>query len=126
MKKQIKYKELTDYLKTLKYDDFQRIWNRGVDVPIKKGYSIFDIEFFKMDKSKITLDKVIYFGSPFLVDAVGNDLSIVIQTKRKYKLPTGRAVNAKFDRTLISDCRALYGTPLNGYWIIPERFLNAL
>jgi len=121
MKYEIKYKELTDYLKTLKDEDFQRSWNKNPDAPMKEGHSIMDIEFLK---SKITLDTLIDYGTPFLVDALGNDLSIIILSKRKYKLPTGRAVNAKFDRTLISDCRALYGTPLNGYWIIPQRFLK--
>lgn len=124
MKYEIKYKELTDYLKTLTKDDFQRNWNKNPDAPMKEGHSIFDIEFFKMDKSKITLDTVISFNTPFLVDAIGNDLSIVVLSRRKYKLPTGRVIYAKFDRTLIPDCRALYGTPLNGYWVIPERFFN--
>lgn len=124
MKYEIKYKELTEYLKTLSESDFQRNWNKNPDAKIKEGHSISDIEYFNIDKSKITLDTVIDFGMPFLVDAIGNDISIVVLTKRKYKLPTGRAINAKFDRTLIDDCRMIYGTPLNGYWVIPERFLN--
>lgn len=124
MKFIIKYKELTDYLKTLKNKDFQRNWNKNPDAPMKEGHSIEDITFFKMDKSKITLDTLIDYGTPFLVDALGNDLSIIVQTKRKYKLPTGRTVRGKFDRTIINDCRKLYGTPLNGYWIIPDRFLS--
>lgn len=123
MKYKIKYKELTEYLKTLSKTDFQRNWNKNPDAPMKEGHSIMDIEYSKMDKSKITIETVIDFGMPFLVDAVGNDISVVVLTKRKYKLPTGRAINAKFDRTLIDDCRMLYGTPLNGYWVIPERFL---
>lgn len=123
MKYEIKYKELTEYLKTLSETDFQRNWNKNPDAPMKEGHSIMDIEYFKMDKSKIIFDTVIDFGMPFLVDAVGNDISVVVLTKRKYKLPTGRVVYAKFDRTLIDDCRMLYGTPLNGYWVIPERFL---
>ena len=124
MKYEIKYQELTDYLKTLKDKDFQGNWNENTDAPMKEGHSNLDVEFFKMDKSKISLDTLIDFGTPFLVDAVGNDLSIVELTKKKYKLPTGRAINAKFDRTLIYDCRAIYGTPLNGYWIIPSRFFK--
>ena len=124
MKFIIKYKELTDYLKTLKNKDFQRNWNKNPDAPMKEGHSIEDITFFKMDKSKITLDTLIDYGTPFLVDALGNDLSIIVQAKRKYKLPTGRTVRGKFDRTIINDCRKLYGTPLNGYWIIPDRFLS--
>ena len=124
MKYEIKYKELTDFLKTLKDKDFQRNWHQNTDAPMKEGHSIDEIEYFKTDKSKIPLEKVINYGDPFLVDALGNDLSIVILSKRRYKLPTGRAINAKFDRTLISDCRSQYGTPLNGYWIIPKRFLK--
>ena len=126
MKYEIKYKELTEFLKTLKEEDFQRNWNNNPNAPMKEGHSIDDIEFFKMDKSKITLDTLIDYGTPFLVDALGNDLSIVVQTKKKYKLPNGRVVKGIFDRTLIDDCRKLYGTPLNGYWIIPQRFLNAI
>ena len=124
MKYKIKYKELTAYLKTLMDKDFQRNRNENPDAPMKEPHTILDIEFFKMDKSTISLDTLIDFGTPFLVDAVGNDLSIVELTKKKYKLPTGRAINAKFVRTLIYDCRAIYGTPLNGYWIIPSRFFK--
>ena len=126
MKYEIKYKELTDFLKTLKDKDFQRNWNKNTDAPMKEGYSIDEIEYFQTDKSKIPVEIVINYGEPFLIDALGNDLSIVRLSKRRYKLPTGRAINAKFDRTLIADCRSQYGTPLNGYWIIPKRFLNAL
>ena len=126
MKCKVKYKELTEYLKTLTKDDFQNDWNKKPDAPMKEGHSINDIIFFDMDKSKITLDTFIDYGTPFLLDAIGNDLSIIIQSKRKYKLPTGRAVKGKFDRTLINDCRKLYGTALNGYWIIPDQFLIKL
>ena len=123
MKYKVKYQELTEYLKTLKDDDFQKSWNKRPDMPMKEGHSIEDIILFNMDKSKITLDTFIDYGTPFLVDAIGNDLPIIVQTKRKYKLPSGRAVSGKFDRTLINDCRKLYGTPLNGYWIIPDQFV---
>lgn len=125
----IKYKELTEYLKTLKREDFQVLTNpykcyvNKVMVQMKVGLSYEDIEFYEMDKHKIPLGSLIDYGTPFLVDAIGNDLSIIVQTKRKYKLPSGRSVKGKFDRTLIDDCRELYGTSLNGYWIIPDRFL---
>ena len=126
MKFEIKYKELTEYLKTLNRKDFQNNWNKNPNAPMKEGHAMIDIDFFKMDKYKISIDTIINYGSPFLVDAVGNDLSIMILSKRKYKLPTGRAVNAKFDRTIIDDCREIYGTSLSGYWIIPERFLSSI
>jgi len=123
MKIEIKYKELTEYLKTLDEKDFQNSWDKNTDALIKEGHSIDDIIFFKMDKSKITSDTVINHGTPFLVDALGNDLSIIIKTKRKYKLPNGRLIKGKFVCTLINNCKKLYGTPLNGLWIIPDRFL---
>ena len=126
MKYEIDFKGLGNYLKTLSYSDIETNWQKPKNAKLIEGHSIDEIEYFKTDKSKIPLEKVINYGEPFLVDALGNDLSIVILSKRKYKLPTGRAINAKFVRTLISDCRSLYGTPLNGYWIIPKRFLNAL
>ena len=126
MKYEIKYKELTDYLKTLKDKDFQRNWNKNPNAPMKEGHSILDIDFFKMDKSKIPLEKVINYGEPFLVDALGNDLSIVILSKRRYKLPTGRAIHAKFVTTVLDDCRSVFGTPINGYWKIPNQFIKPL
>ena len=66
------------------------------------------------------------YGEPFLCDLLGNDLSIGIHTRRKYKLPTGRAIHAMFDRTMIHDCWLQYGTPLNGVWKIPSQFLTAI
>ena len=101
---------------------------------VKELYSILckhkpiaTIDFFcKTDeeKSKIRLDQVIEYGQPFLVDAIGNDLSVCMLTRRKFKLPTGRVVNAKFDRTIIDDCRSVYGTPLNQYYVIPDIFID--
>lgn len=123
MEYQIKYKELKQHLETLCDADFQKNGNVGL---IEEGHSIDDIEYFKIDKSKIKLSQVINYGMPFLVDALGNDLSIVVLTKRKYKLPSGRAIKAKFDRTIIEDCHKLYGTALNGYWMIPDKFIEIL
>ena len=127
MKYEIKYKELSEYLKTLKETDFQRADGnpgRNPNGVMKKGYAMDDIEFFKKDLAKIPSEQVIDFGTPFLVDLIGNDLSIVFLSRRKYKSPNGRMVQAKFDTTVIDDCRATYGTPLNGYWIIPEKFIT--
>lgn len=124
MKYTINYKSLKNYLKTLQPTDFETSYNKNQNALIKEGFSVLDIEFFKKDKSKIKFDSIIDVGTPFLVDALGNDLSILILSKRKYTLPNGRVVNAKFDTTLIDDCRKIYGTPLNGFWIIPDSFLN--
>ena len=114
--KEIKYNELKIYLESLKYEDFE-------NGTIEKGTVIDDIEKFRIDKSKIKLSSIIFKGDPFLVDAVGNDLSIVFLTGRNYKLPTGRVAKCKFDKTIISDCNKIYGSCLNGYWKIPDEFL---
>ena len=122
MKYEIRYKELESYLKTLTRYDFQNK-NYSQNGVIIDAELMNYIEMFNKDKSKIQLSHVIDYGMPFLVDALGNDLSICILTRRKYKLPTGRVIEAKLDRTIISDCIEIYGTPLNGCWVIPEQFI---
>lgn len=119
---EIDYEGLKEYLEVLTYERIR-------EGALVKGHAISDIELFyktNKEKSKITYDQVIHYGTPFLVDAIGNDLSIIVLTKRKYKLPTGRVVNAKFDRTIIDDCREVYGCPINEYYIIPEEFLTKI
>lgn len=119
MKRNIDYKGLKKFLETLTY--------RGIkNGDLVKAHARNDIDFFyktDKDKSEITLDHVIEYGMPFLVDAIGNDLSVCVLTKRKYKLPTGRVVQAKFDRTIIDDCRTVFGSPVNNYYVIPDRFI---
>lgn len=116
----IDYTELEKFLKTLTYRKIQ-------DGELTKAHAMNDIEmFYKTDenKSKITLDQVIDYGMPFLVDAIGNDLSICILTKRKHRLPSGRIVKMKFDKTIIFNCENIFGSCLNGYFVIPDRFLH--
>ena len=69
-------------------------------------------------------EQVVEYGEYFLVDALGNDLTVVKLTRRKYKTPTGKLINYKIIKTIINDCRKIYGMPLNGYWIIPKRFIK--
>ena len=122
MKYEIKYKELENYLSSLPEKEFQdKKYNP--DGIIKEAELMTDIDFFKKDKSQIQISRVIDYGMPFLVDALGNDLSICILTKRKFKLPTGRPIQAKLDHTIISNCRKIFGTSLNGCWVIPEQFM---
>lgn len=120
MKYEIDYAGLEVFLRTLTYRSIK-------EGALTSGWSRGDIErFHKTDKSKskITLDQVIEYNAPFLVDLIGNDLSVCISTRRKYKNPKGRAVRAKLDRTIIHDCKTTFGSCLNGYWIIPDRFIT--
>ena len=119
MNYEIDYKGLKEFLETLTYQSIK-------DGALVKAHARNDIEFFYKtdeDKSKITLNQVIEYGQPFLVDAIGNDLSVCVLTKRKYKLPTGRVVRMKFDATIIHDCRKVLGSPVNNYYVIPDRFI---
>ncbi len=119
MNYKIDYKGLKQFLETLTYRSIK-------DGALVKAHARNDIDFFyktDKDKSKITLDQVIEYGQPFLVDAIGNDLSVCVLTKRKYKLPTGRVVKMKFDATIIDDCRKVLGSPVNNYYVIPDRFI---
>lgn len=127
LRHKIDYKGLENYIRSLNYKtDIETNWNKPENPKLIEGNSIEEIEYFKTDKSKIPVESIIQYGEPFLVDALGNDLSIVILSKRGYKLPTGRVINAKFVTTIIGDCRSLFGTPLNGYWKIPNQFISKL
>ena len=115
---------LKAFLEGLTRADIETNWNKPQNLKLIEGHAIKDIEYFKKDKSKIPLSSVINIGDAFLVDALGNDLSVVISTNRKYKLPDGRAIYGKFVATLIPDCQAVYGSPVNGYWVIPSQFVK--
>lgn len=124
LKHEIDYKGLKEYLSSLDIkSDIETNWRKPENPKLIYGEAMDDIDFFKVDISTIPDNKIIHYGEPFLVDALGNDLSIVILSRRKYKLPNGRVIRAKFVQTVISDCRKIYGTPLNGYWKIPEKFI---
>lgn len=122
MNYKIDYKGLKAFLETLTYGSIQR----GA---LTKAHARDDIDFFyktEEQKRKITLNQVIEYGDPFLVDAIGNDLSVCRLTKRKHKLPTGRVVRMKFDTTIIDDCRTLFGSPISNYFVIPDRFITRI
>jgi len=116
----IKFDELKTYLETLDRTDFEK------NDKIEKGHTIQDIEHFKVNKQEIKLSQFIDYGTPFLVDIIGSDLSVVINTRKKYRSPNGRVVKAKFVKTIIPDCHKQYGTALNGYWMIPDKFLTKI
>lgn len=112
------------YLKNIQYSEIETRYNKPSNPSLIIGEAIDDIEFFKLDRFEIPKDKIINYGEPFLVDALGNDLSVVILSRRKYKLPNGRVIRCKYVSTIIDDCRKQFGTPLNGYWKIPKQFLK--
>lgn len=122
----IDYKGLEHFLISLTREDIETNWNKPKVPKLIEGHTIAEIEYFKIDKSKYPASTIIDYGEPFLLDALGNDLSIVILSRRGYKLPTGRVINAKFVTTIIDDCREVFGTPLNGYWKIPSEFISQL
>jgi hypothetical protein len=122
----IDYKGLEEYLRSLNANEIERNWVRSENPKLSEGNSILDIEYFNKLGHELQKNNIINIGEPFLVDALGNDLSIVILSRRKYKLPNNRVVNGKFVATIIDDCRTLYGTPLNGYWKIPSQFIKPL
>lgn len=122
MKYKIDYEGLKAYLQALTSEDFIE------QIKITKGHAMDDIEFFKKDKSKIALNQVIDYGTPFMTDALGGDLSILVLSKRKYKLPTGRVVTSKFDRSIIEDVVKTFNgySSIGHYWMIPEQFITYL
>ena len=125
LKFDIDYKNLEIYLKSLYYrEDIETNHNKPKNPKLIEGHAMDDIEYFNVDSHKYNSTSIIAYGEPYLVDALGNDLSIVICSRRKYKLPNGRLVNAKFVTTIIDDCREVFGTPLNGYWKIPPQFIK--
>jgi len=126
LKHEIDYKGFEAYLKSLDKSEIEMGWNKPQFPKLCEGESLKDIEYFKCDISKIPPKKIIQIGEPFLVDALGNDLSIVILSAKRYKLPNGRVINAKFVKTVIEDCRSVYGTPLNGCWKIPSQFIKPI
>lgn len=112
----IDVKGLRRFLETLQYKDFQD------NKKIKEAHTIDVIEHFNIPISNDC--EVIKYGEPFLVDLLGNDLTIAILTKKPHKTTTGRVVNVIQKETVIKDCRFLYGSCLNGYWAIPKEFIT--
>ena len=126
LKHKIDYKGLENYLNSIKHSEIETNWQKPENAKLIEGHTIDEINYFKTNISKIPSETIIQYGEPFMVDVLGNDLSIVILSRRRYKLPNGRVINAKFVTTMIEDCRSLYGTPLNGYWKIPSQFISKL
>ena len=123
MKNKIDFTGLSLFLRSLTYEDVESD-RRKDNVKLIACKTMLSVERFKLDVDKFPFGKIIKYGEPFLIDALGNDLSIVILSRRKYKLPDGRAIHGKFVTTIIDDCRQLYGSPVNGYWKIPSEYIS--
>jgi len=130
----MKYKKyIIDYIglenwliNDITYKDFYPP-KKGYEPKITKAFTAADVERFcktAAKKSKITLDQFVDYGKPFILDCIGNDLSVCQLTRGRHKLPTGRVIGSKFDRTIIKDCKAIYGSCINGYWVIPDKFID--
>lgn len=115
----INFDKLRKYLKSLSYEDFININNDNSK--IKEAWTVDDVVKFGTHK-KIEKDTLVNYGEYFLVDILGNDLTVVKLTKKKYKTPNGRLVNAKIILTLINDCKKQYGSCINGYFHIPLEY----
>lgn len=113
----INYEKLENYLKNLTYRDFT---NTDLEnSKVKKAHTVEDVLRFG-GYDKIEKGTLVNYGEYFLVDILGNDLTVVKLTKKKYKTPKGRLVNAKIIKTIIEDCNKLYGSCINGYFHIPR------
>ena len=112
----INFDKLRKYLKSLKYEDFKNI--NSDNSKIKEAWTVDDVAKFGTHK-KIEKNTLVNYGEYFLVDILGNDLTVVKLTKKKYKTPKGRLVKAKIILTIIDDCKKQYGSCINGYFHIP-------
>ena len=112
----INYEKLENYLKNLTYKDFT---NAGLkNSKVKKAHTVDDVLRFG-GYDKIEKGTLVNYGEYFLVDILGNDLTVVMLTKKKYKTPNGRKKKKKIILTLIHDCKKQYGSCINGYFHIP-------
>ncbi len=111
----IDFNKLEEFLKTLKHKDFEE------NKKILESHTIDDIKRFGLDK-KVLPEQIINYGDYFIVDILGNDLTVVKLTKKKHKTPNGRLLNLKIVKTIIYNCKKQYGYCLNGCWAIPKNF----
>ena len=92
--------EIKKYLLNLKKDDFG-----SGELP--ECCTISDLKIFGIHKP-IKGYHIANYGEYFLVDLIGNDISLVKLTKIEFKTPTGRMVKCKLIKTIIEDCKKTY------------------
>ena len=113
-------KALTEWLKTLSKDDF----DRGVDDNITSATHEENFKsFHEDDKKQVKASELVFGKEPFLVDLYDGNLCVVTYTHKKVKAPHGRMVNVKLEETLFN-MPSVYGVNRNGYWKIPKRFFE--
>lgn len=115
----IKTAELLAYMQGLKWSDFE--YPNSTMKPAILIKDAIDADFNKKD---VSTDQYVFLGQPYLCDALGGDLSILICTKRKFRLPTGRVITAALHSTIIDNTNKTFGDWLNGYWAIPPQFIS--
>lgn len=116
MKTKVDYEGLETFLRSLTKEEFKK--------QISKCHTRSDIDFFKEDDSKIDKNLIIEYGMPFMVDLIGNDISVCVLTRRRFFVSSMRLVNCKLKKTVIDDCLKQYGDYLNGCWVIPKEFIK--
>lgn len=116
MKTKVDYEGLEKFLRSLTKEQFKE--------QILEANLRNDIDFqpFQIDVSKLNPDSIIEYGMPFLVDLVGNDISVCVLTRRRLRASYHRLVQCKLKKTIIDDCLKQYGDYLNGCWVIPKEF----
>lgn len=119
MKYNIDYNGLSKFLKELTYHDIKE----GALV-VGHARTYLNLYYTTSEEiNKVDPSHIIEYGVPFLVDAIGNDLSVCTLTKRKYKI-NGRVVGMKLQKTIIDNCNSVYGSPINNCFLIPDRFVT--
>lgn len=116
MKTKVDYEGLEKFLRSLTKEQFKE--------QILEANLRNDIDFqpFQIDVSKLNPDSIIEYGMPFLVDLVGNDISVCVLTRRRLRASYHRLVQCKLKKTIIDDSLKQYGDYLNGCWVIPKEF----
>ena len=124
MKYEIDFEWLTIFLKSLNpKTEIDRMQHQPITSKLLGADTIQEIA--SSERAMPPPERLIGVDEPFLVDVLGNDLSIIILTKTLQHQPEGPKRKFIFVKTIIEDCHEQYGTALNGYWKIPSQFLTA-
>lgn len=115
----IDFQGLKQFLQNLEYEDFKERENSRLVGAITTHASLKTLE-------TTPKEQIIQIGEPYICDCLGGDLSVLISTNKKYRLPDRRAIKSKFVITLIEDTNEIYGSCVNGLWKIPSQFIKKI